>query len=123
MISGTRCARHSSHRCCTACACWCSRIDRSRSLGRSPVPPNVSCAMPAAPLLDLRVTHPFYADFRCGDLMIAPSAATEQLMRRLRLTCKAFPDHVSLYAELTPTGGAFAAAAAPVSLDFMLRPR
>jgi len=79
--------------------------------------------MPAAPLLDLRVTHPFYADFRCGDLMIAPSAATELLMRRLRLTCKAFPDHVSLYAELTPTGGAFAAAAAPVSLDFMLRPR
>jgi hypothetical protein len=79
--------------------------------------------MPAAPLLDLRITHPFYADLRCGDLMIEPSTATAALMRRLRLTCKAFPDHVSLYAELTPNGGAFAAAAAPVSLDFMLRPR
>jgi len=55
--------------------------------------------------------------------MIEPSTATEVLMRRLRLTCKTFPDHVSLYAELTPNGGAFAAAAAPVSLDFMLRPR
>ena len=79
--------------------------------------------MPAAPLLDLRVTHPFYADLRCGDLVIEPSAATEALMRRLRLTCKAFSDHVSLYAELIPNGGAFAAAAAPVSLDFTLRPR
>jgi len=79
--------------------------------------------MPAAPLLDLRVTHPFYADLRCGDLVIEPSAATAALMRRLRLTCKTFPDHVSLYAELTPNGAAFAAAAAPLSLDFMLRPR
>jgi hypothetical protein len=79
--------------------------------------------MPAAPLLDLRVTHPFYADLRCSDLMIEPSAVTEALMRRLRLTCKAFSDHVSLYAELTSGGGAFAAAAAPVSLDFVLRAR
>ena len=79
--------------------------------------------MPAAPLLDLRVTHPFYADLRCSDLMIEPSAVTEALMRRLRLTCKAFSDRVRLYAELTPGGGAFAAAAAPLSLDFVLRAR
>jgi hypothetical protein len=79
--------------------------------------------MPAAPLLDLRVTHPFYADLRCGDLAIAPSAETAAVMRRLRLTCKTFQDHVSLYAELGSGGGAFAAAAAPVSLDFVLRPR
>jgi hypothetical protein len=69
--------------------------------------------MPAAPLLDLRITHPFYADLRCGDLTIAPSARTEALMRRLRLTCKPFADHVSLYAELDAKGGLFAAAAAP----------
>src|SRR5713226_2321608 len=79
--------------------------------------------MSAAPLLDLRVTHPFYANLRCGDLKIAPSAGTEALMRRLRLTCKAFPDHISLYAERDAAGVAFAAAAAPVSLDFVLRPR
>jgi|SRR5882724_2150724 len=79
--------------------------------------------MPAAPLLDLRITHPFYADLRCGDLTIAPSAGTEALMRRLRLTCKTFADHVSLYAELDAKGGTFAAAAAPLSLDFVLRPR
>src|SRR5689334_22110859 len=105
MICGTRCARRFSLRCCTGCACWCSKIDRSRSSVPSPVPPNGSCSMPAAPLLDLRVTHPFYADLRCGDLVIEPSAATEALMRRLRLTCKSFPDHVSLYAELTANGG------------------
>jgi hypothetical protein len=79
--------------------------------------------MPAAPLLDLRITHPFYADLRCGDLAIAPSAETVAMMRRLRLTCKTFQDHASLYAELGSGGGAFAAAAAPVSLDFVLRPR
>src|SRR5512144_1868412 len=93
------------------------------SPARSPARRTETWSMRAAPLLDLRVTHPFYADLRCGDLMIEPSDATEALMRRLRLTCKTFPDHVSLYAELTQNGGAFAAAAAPVSLEFILRPR
>jgi hypothetical protein len=79
--------------------------------------------MRAAPLLDLRVTHPFYADLRCGDLVIAPTAATEALMRRLAVTCKTFPDHASLYAGLDPTGTAVASAAAPIALEFELRPR
>jgi len=79
--------------------------------------------MRAAPLLDLRVTHPFYADLRCGDLVIAPTAATEALMRRLAVTCKTFPDHASLYAGLDPTGTAVAAAAAPIALEFELRSR
>src|SRR5262249_50750842 len=102
---------------------WSSRTNRQASAPRSPAPSNGSWYMSAAPLLDLRVTHPFYTDLRCGDFTIAPSAGTEALMRRLRLTCKAFPDHVSLYAERREGGGAFAAAAAPVSLDFVLRPR
>jgi hypothetical protein len=79
--------------------------------------------MRAAPLLDLRVTHPFYADLRCGDLVIAPTAATAALMRRLAVTCKTFPDHASLYAGLDPTGTAVAAAAAPIALEFELRSR
>jgi hypothetical protein len=79
--------------------------------------------MPAAPLLDIRVTHPYYADLRCGDFLIAPSEATAALMRRLRLTCKSFPDSVRLFAELDGEGGTFAAHAAPFSLDFALCPR
>ena len=79
--------------------------------------------MRATPLLDLRVEHPFYADLRCGDLIIAPTAATDAAMRRLSVTCKSFPDHVSLYAGLDARGAAIAAAAAPFALDFVLRPR
>jgi hypothetical protein len=73
--------------------------------------------MPAAPLLDLRVTHPFYADLRCGDLVIEPSAATEALMRRLRLTCKTFPDLRSR----RPTGWGLLAAAVAVGAALWLR--
>lgn len=64
--------------------------------------------------------HPFYADLRCGDLSIAPMAATERLMRRLNLTLKTYGDHVSVYAGLAKDGTATAAAAAPVALDFVL---
>jgi len=77
--------------------------------------------MPAAALFDLRITHPFYTDTRCGDLSIAATPDTDALMRRLKLTPKIFADHVSVYAGLTGRGTAVAAAAAPVSLGFVLR--
>lgn len=76
--------------------------------------------MRAAPLLELRIAHPYYADLRCGDLAIAPRAATETLMRRLHLTLKTYPDHVRVLAGLAPGGQAVAAAAAPLALDFVL---
>jgi hypothetical protein len=79
--------------------------------------------MPAAPLLDLLIRHPFYDDQRCGDLAIAPTPSTATLLRRLQLTCKAFPDHASLYAGLDAGGAAIAAAAAPIGLCFTLSPR
>src|ERR1700760_3064719 len=77
--------------------------------------------MPAAALFDLRITHPFYTDTRCGDLSIAATPDTNALMRRLKLTSKIFVDHISVYAGLTGGGTAAAAAAAPVSLGFVLR--
>src|SRR5262245_30532018 len=76
--------------------------------------------MRAAPLFELRITHPFYADLRCGDLAIVPKVATEALMRRLHLTLKTYRDHLSVYAGLASDGTAEAAAAAPVALDFVL---
>ncbi|HEX3349517.1 MAG TPA: hypothetical protein VHS58_15580 [Acetobacteraceae bacterium] len=79
--------------------------------------------MRAVPLLDLRVTHPFYDDLRCGDFAVAPTRATDALMRRLRLTCKTRNDCVSLFAGLDNEGVPLAAAAAPLTLDFFLRPR
>ncbi len=75
--------------------------------------------MQAAPLLNLHLTHQFYADLRCSDLAIISTTRTKTLMRKLRLTCKTFPDHVSFYAGL----GMDRAAAAPATLDFVLRPR
>jgi hypothetical protein len=79
--------------------------------------------MRAVPVLELRVNHPFYDDRRCRDFAIAPTGAADVLMRRLRLICKPFADHVSLFAEVNAQGVPFAAAAAPLALDFFLRPR
>ncbi|NPU13623.1 hypothetical protein HL666_22905 [Bradyrhizobium sp. 83002] len=79
--------------------------------------------MPSAPLFDLRVTHDYYADLRCSDFAIVPSAPTEAAMARLRLTHKSFADRIRVFAELDAKGAAIAAAAAPVSLDFALQPR
>src|SRR5690348_5704578 len=77
--------------------------------------------MQAAALLDLRITHPFYTDTRCVDLSIVATSGTEALMRRLSLTQKTFPDHISVYAGLARGGGSVAGAAAPLALDFVLR--
>lgn len=79
--------------------------------------------MPSAPLFDVRVTHDYYADLRCGDFAIVPAAATAAAMVRLRLTCKSFADRIRVYAELNAAGDVIAAGAAPLSLDFALRPR
>ncbi|GLH76305.1 hypothetical protein SSBR45G_12130 [Bradyrhizobium sp. SSBR45G] len=79
--------------------------------------------MPSAPLFDVRVTHDYYADQRCGDFAIVPAAATESAMARLRLTCKSFADRIRIYAELDAKGDVVAAAAAPLSLQFALQPR
>jgi len=77
--------------------------------------------MQAAALFDLRIVHPFYTDMRCVDLSIVATAETEVLMRRLSLTQKTFPDHVSIYAGLDRGGSSRARAAAPVALEFALR--
>ena len=79
--------------------------------------------MPSAPLFDVRVTHDYYADLRCEDFAIVPAAGTESAMSRLRLTYKSFPDRIRIYAELNATGEVIAAGAAPLSLNFALRPR
>lgn len=79
--------------------------------------------MPSAPLFDVRVTHDYYADLRCEDFAIVPAAATESAMARLRLTYKSFADRIRIYAELNAAGQAIAAGAAPLSLNFALRPR
>ena len=79
--------------------------------------------MPSAPLFDVRVTHDYYADLRCGDFAIVPAAATTAAMARLRLTCKSFADRIRVYAELNAAGDIIAAGAAPLSLDFALQPR
>ncbi len=79
--------------------------------------------MPSAPLFDVRVTHNYYADLRCGDFAIVPAATTEAAMAGLRLAYKSFADHIRIYGELNSNGDVIAAAAAPVSLDFTLRPR
>ncbi|CCD92137.1 hypothetical protein BRAO375_1920017 [Bradyrhizobium sp. ORS 375] len=79
--------------------------------------------MPSAALFDLRVTHDYYADLRCSDFEIAPTAGTESAMARLRLTCKSFADRIRVYGELDAKGDVIAAAAAPLSLAFALRPR
>src|SRR5262249_17378777 len=114
------CARRFSRPCCTARAWSFSPTANRLSSGRSPANPNVIWSMRAAPLLELRIVHPFYADLRCGDLSIAPMAATETLMRRLKPTLKTYRDHASVYAGLASDGTAVAAAAAPVALDFVL---
>ncbi|WP_315780304.1 MULTISPECIES: hypothetical protein [unclassified Bradyrhizobium] len=79
--------------------------------------------MPSAALFDVRVTHDYYADLRCGDFAIVPAAQTESAMARLRLTHKSFADRLRVYAELDAKGNAIAAAAAPLSLEFALQPR
>lgn len=79
--------------------------------------------MPSAPLFDVRVTHDYYADLRCEDFAIVPAAATEAAMTRLRLTYKSFADRIRIYAELNAAGQAIAAGAAPLLLNFALRPR
>lgn len=79
--------------------------------------------MQVKPLLDLRVTHPFYDDQRCADIVLAPTEVTATLMRRLNVTCRQFPDHVSLYAVLDSQGKSVAAAAAPLALSFYISPR
>ncbi|MGJ5179574.1 hypothetical protein ACQR16_15020 [Bradyrhizobium oligotrophicum] len=79
--------------------------------------------MPSAPLFDLRVTHDYYADLRCGDFAIVPDAVTESAMARLRLTHKSYADRIRVFAELDAKGDVIAAAAAPLSLAFALQPR
>ena len=79
--------------------------------------------MPSAPLFDISVTHDYYADLRCEDFAIVPAATTEVAMARLRLTYKSFSDRIRIFAELNAAGDAVAAGAAPLSLDFSLRPR
>jgi hypothetical protein len=79
--------------------------------------------MPSAPLFDISVTHDYYANLRCEDFAIVPAATTEAAMARLRLTYKSLSDRIRIYAELNAGGDALAAGAAPLSLDFALRPR
>jgi len=79
--------------------------------------------MQVKPVLDLRVTHSFYDDQRCADIILAPTGATATLMRRLNVTCREFPDHVSLYAGLDSQGNSVAATAAPLALSFYISPR
>jgi len=79
--------------------------------------------MPSAPLFDISVTHDYYANLRCEDFAIVPAATTEAAMARLRLTYKSLSDRIRVYAELNAAGDAMAAGAAPLSLDFALRPR
>lgn len=61
------------------------------------------------PLADLRVRHAYYADGRCADLTITPSAAGARTAARLRWIVKNESDGVRVLAPVDEGGGPFIA--------------
>lgn len=76
-----------------------------------------------APLFDLRVTHDFYDDGRCGDFAIEPTTAAAELMRGVRLVYKPAGDQLRVFTSLKDGGQPLATLTGLPALDFVLRLR
>ena len=52
--------------------------------------------MKYVPLIELQVKHAYYADDRCPDFRIEPTAATQQLLRNHRCVLKSLPNGIRI---------------------------
>jgi hypothetical protein len=58
------------------------------------------------PLLQLYLTHTYYADGRCPDFLVEPTPATRRLLDNYRCIAKALPDGMRVLAAATDDGAA-----------------
>ncbi len=73
------------------------------------------------PVFDLRVRQPFYADGRCPDFALEPSAATAVLLRNHRALLKPLSDGVRVLAAVADDGTPFIPVARGERFSFHLR--
>lgn len=71
-------------------------------------------------VLDLRITHSFYADGRCPDLAVTPDDDTAALLQKQRCQLRNFPDGVRVLMPFDDAGKPFVAFPAGAVLRFLL---
>ena len=77
--------------------------------------------MKHAEVATLLLRHEYYADGRCPDFAIEPSAETARLLRNHRCLCGTSPDGVRILTQLNATGQPFLPLPAAVTLRLELR--
>jgi hypothetical protein len=71
-------------------------------------------------VLDVRITHSFYADGRCADLAVTPDDATALFLQKQRCQLRTSPDGVRVIMPFDDTGQPFVAVPAGAVLRFHL---
>ncbi|MCB0207844.1 MAG: hypothetical protein KDJ52_00860 [Anaerolineae bacterium] len=73
------------------------------------------------PLIDLRLTHSYYADSRCLDFLIEPTPTTHTLLKNHRCVIKSFPNGIRILTAVTADGVPFIPLATGTTFTFHLR--
>ena len=72
-------------------------------------------------LFTLRIRHTYYADARCRDFQIQPTAGTERFLRNLRYILKPLPDGIQVVTPLDDKGESLISMPAGARFGFRLR--